>query len=100
MEIGARDREILLALLARHLPRVEVWAYGSRISGSARPDSDLDLAIFVRADQRLQVSILREALEESGLSFRVDLLAWDSLPESFKANIKASPVEIVAKAEV
>jgi hypothetical protein len=35
---------------------------------------------------------LREALEESNLPFRVDLFAWDEVPESFKANIEKESV--------
>jgi predicted nucleotidyltransferase len=83
------DREILLPLLQRYLPRTVVWAYGSRTKGTARPWSDLDLVVFTGDEQGSQVSLLKEALEESNLSFRVDLLEWDSLPENFRKNIKA-----------
>ncbi|MCL2193817.1 MAG: hypothetical protein FWB78_10540 [Treponema sp.] len=55
------------------------------------PWSDLDLVVFSGAEQKHWFSLLREALEESNLSFRVDVLEWDSLPDNFKANIAASP---------
>jgi len=92
VDITPRDREILLSLLARYLPDTTVWAYGSRVAGGSMPWSDLDLVFFSGTEQKQQVSSLKEALEESNLSFRVDLLEWDSLPDSFKANIEASPV--------
>ena len=91
IDIKPNDREILFSLLARHLPRTTVWAYGSRVAGGSMPWSDLDLVVFSDAEQKHQLSLLKEALEESNLSFRVDLLEWDSLPDNFKANIAASP---------
>ncbi len=84
------DQEAQLhALLSRHLPGIEVWAYGSRISGQARPWSDLDLVAFTTPADKARVSALREAFEESNLPFRVDLFVWDDLPESFRENIRA-----------
>jgi predicted nucleotidyltransferase len=41
-------RGVILRRLIDHLPGlVSVHAFGSRISGTARPDSDLDLAVLV-----------------------------------------------------
>jgi predicted nucleotidyltransferase len=88
----AQDREILVSLIGQFLPHTPVWAFGSRVKGTSHPWSDLDLAAFTRAEQRPQVSLLKEALEESNLPFRVDLLEWDGLPECFKENINAEHV--------
>jgi len=55
------------------------------------PWSDLDIVVFPNEKQKHRLPLLKEAFEESNLSFRVDLLEWDSLPDSFKANIEASP---------
>ena len=87
IDINPDDKEILLSLFAKYLPQTTVWAYGSRVTGHSQPWSDLDIVVFSDAKQKHQISLLREALEESNLSFRVDLLEWDSLPESFKTNI-------------
>ena len=90
IDITCQDKEILLSLLAQHLPNTIVWAYGSRVTGSAKSCSDLDLVVFTEKKHKYQLSLLREALEESNLTFRVDLLEWDSLPDNFKKNITAS----------
>jgi predicted nucleotidyltransferase len=90
--LSAQDREFLISLIGQYLPRTPVWAFGSRVKGTSHPWSDLDLAAFTRAEQRPQVSLLKEAFEESNLPFRVDLLEWDGLPESFKETIKAEHV--------
>lgn len=88
VEITPAQAAELTQLLDRYLPNVSVWAFGSRVKGTARAHSDLDLAIFSPPEQEHAFYALREALEESSLPFRVDLLAWYAIPDSFKANIK------------
>ena len=90
IDINPRDKEILFSLFDWYLPQIPVWAHGSRVTGGAEPWSDLDLVVFTEKKNRCQLSLLKEALEESNLSFRVELLEWDSLPENFKSNIAAS----------
>ena len=93
--ISPRDKEILASLLERYLPNTAVWAYGSRVTGESRPWSDLDLVVFTRPEQKYQLSLLKEALEESNLSFRLDLLEWDRLPDNFKTTISAFHTELI-----
>jgi predicted nucleotidyltransferase len=89
VDIGPKDREILFSRLERYVPNTVIWAFGSRAKGTARPWSDLDLVVFSGTEERPRVSRLKEALEESNLTFRVDVFQWEPLPESFKENIKA-----------
>jgi predicted nucleotidyltransferase len=95
VDIRPHDQEILYSLLSRYLPDTTVWAYGSRATGNALPWSDLDLVIFTKANQEYQLSLLKEALEESNLPFRIDLREWDWLPDDFKANIEASHAVLI-----
>jgi predicted nucleotidyltransferase len=90
MEISIRpqERQILVSLMEQFLPHTQVWAFGSRVKGKPRSCSDLDLVAFTGKEQRAQVSLLKEALDESNLPFRVDLLEWNSIPDNFKENIK------------
>lgn len=83
IDLTADQRQIVLELIERHLPDTDVWAYGSRVKWTSRPESDLDLVVFSGADQSGQVADLREAFEESDLPFRVDVLVWDDLSEPF-----------------
>lgn len=77
-------REILLT----HIPECEVRAFGSRVLGTARPFSDLDI-VLVRADplplERL--AALREALSESNLPFLIDIVEWVRISPEFRAII-------------
>lgn len=95
IDLTAGQRQIVLELIERHLPGTDVWAYGSRVQWTSRPESDLDLVVFSGADQSDQVSDLREAFEESDLPFRVDVLVWDELPESFQEAIDDEHVDLL-----
>jgi predicted nucleotidyltransferase len=87
IDISLQDHAILFRFLDEYLPDTEIWAFGSRVKGTARPQSDLDLVAFITPKQASLLSDLRDALAESNLSFRVDLHSWDDLPENFKSNI-------------
>ena len=46
IDITAEQRRTVLALLDRHLSDTAAWVYGSRVKGTSRPTSDLDLVVF------------------------------------------------------
>ena len=83
------DQMLLIEILNDIMPNNEVWLYGSRIKGTARPNSDLDMIVFATSQQSLEIEDLKEAFDESDLPFRVDLFTWEELPKSFHNNIKA-----------
>jgi type I restriction enzyme S subunit len=79
--------QLLGELLNKYLPRTQVWAFGSRVKGTSRTNSDLDLVVFSTQDQMSAVNVLKEAFDESSLPFSVDVLIWDQISESFRQNI-------------
>ncbi len=94
LDLSAAERRAVMSLLRQHLPDTPAWAYGSRVQGTSRPWSDLDLVVFATPDQRPEVGSLREAFEESNLPFRVDLFVWDDVPKSFRSGIEAHHVAL------
>ncbi|MEP6756618.1 MAG: nucleotidyltransferase domain-containing protein [Chthonomonadales bacterium] len=94
LQITPHERQLLDEILTRCLPGVEVWAYGSRVGGSPRKNSDLDLVVHTQPAQRQTVSDLREELEESNLPFKVDMHVWDDLPPEFQQRIQANYVKL------
>ncbi|MDE0260599.1 MAG: restriction endonuclease subunit S [Gemmatimonadota bacterium] len=75
--------------LRRHVPDREVLAFGSRATWTAKDYSDLDLAIMGQEPLSLRVtSALDEALVESDLPFRVDIVDWWRIDDSFRAIIR------------
>ena len=94
IDLTLSQRREVTTLLNRCLPNTEIWAYGSRVSFTAEPSSDLDMVAFASKEQNQAVANLREAFEESCLPFRVDLFVWDELPKEFHKNIEKASVVI------
>jgi predicted nucleotidyltransferase len=99
IDITARQREIIIELLQTYLPGTTVWAFGSRVKFTSRPESDLDLVAFISPGQKDRLAELKEALDESDLPFRVDVLNWDGIPDNFKTNIEKKYVVLIEAGE-
>ena len=97
-----RHREEIKALLHKHLPGVEVWAYGSRVNGRSHDGSDLDLVL--RSPQLAEIDAppladFTEALQDSTIPFLVEARDWARLPTSFHHEIEREHVVLVGEEE-
>ena len=93
LDLRPDQLEIVRAILRRHVPDCEVWAFGSRVTGTAKPYSDLDLAVI--GDGRLSrnaVASLAEDFSESALPFKVDVVDWAATAEGFRKIIEHSHI--------
>ena len=91
LRIAPRHRRILEGLLSKHLPGVEVWAYGSRVNGLGHDGSDLDLVLRTPDLQKLpagQLLDFEDAIRESTIPFLVEVHDWARLPERFQQEIE------------
>ena len=98
LHLSPRHRTQLEALLREHLPGVEVWVYGSRITGESHDGSDLDLVLRAPGLQKIPVgrlSDLWEALRESTIPFLVEARDWARLPEGFHGEIERDYVVLL-----
>lgn len=89
IDISNKDLQLVISILKKHLPDCEVRAFGSRVNGRSKPYSDLDLVVI--AYKKIDLKIMfrtEEAFEESILPFRVDLLDWNAISESFQKIIE------------
>ena len=91
MLIREKDKLVLLNIFAALAIPVEIWAYGSRVNGTAHEGSDLDLVI--RGDKLVPIPAdvvggLCENIKESNIPILVELRDWAYLPESFHRNIE------------
>ena len=85
LDVSSTELGIVRAILRKHVPDHRVWAYGSRIKGTARRYSDLDLAVMT--DQPLPIAVIgamQEDFSESDLPFRVDILDWATTRDGFR----------------
>lgn len=88
---------MLRVLLQQYLPHVEVWAYGSRVNGDGHDASDLDLVVRQPQElkqETLEIGELREALSESNLPIRVEIVDWARIPASFQLEIEQAYVVV------
>ncbi len=95
LSIGEKELAIVSEILRKIVPGCEVWAFGSRVRGEAKPYSDLDLAIV--SDQPLslaRLAELREAFSDSDLPWKVDLVDWASADPEFRKIIEREKVVI------
>ena len=102
LHLPPRHRKGIVALLHKHLPGVEVWAYGSRVNGQSHNGSDLDLVL--RGPQLAEIDTSRladfiEALQDSTIPFLVEVRDWARLPESFHHEIEREHVALVEREE-
>ena len=100
LDLPSRYRDQIEALLREHVPGVEVWAYGSRVSGRSHEGSDLDLVLRGPDLKRIpsgQLADLIEALEQSNVPIIVQIHDWARLPESFHREIEREYVVLVEK---
>ena len=92
-----RHLAMLRELLRRHLPHAEVWAYGSRVNGDGHEASDLDLVVRQPSDPKQETPQLwemKDALVESDLPVRVDVVDWAHIPASFHCEIERGYVVV------
>ncbi len=89
IDIENRHLHMINAILQRYIPEIPVWIFGSRIKGTARPYSDVDL-VMVGEQPIPQMTYyqMKDALEESDLPYRVDLLDWHRISDEFKSIIQ------------
>lgn len=95
LDIRPDHLRMVLDILQKHVPQYEVWAFGSRAKWTAKDYSDLDLCVV--SDKPLSFSLLgalAEDFSESDLPWKVDVVDWATVSESFRKIIKRDKVVV------
>ena len=95
LDLGIDQLRMVRDVLGSHLPTGRVFAFGSRVRGTAKRFSDLDLV--VRADRPLDLDhlgTLRAAFSECDLPIKVDIVDWEGLGDSFRHLIEKDMVPV------
>jgi predicted nucleotidyltransferase len=88
----------LIALCRLYVPDATVWAYGSRVTGTPGPMSDLDLVVRHRDDPQQRVAgaaLLAQALSDSTIPIPIDVRQWAGFPALFHDEILRGYVVLV-----
>lgn len=90
-DIAPEDLKIVQDILSKYLPsNTTVWVFGSRANKAPKKYSDLDLLIDTNG-QPLSSSMLMDLaddFDESDLPYKVDLVDWNSISDSFRECIQ------------
>ena len=92
--LESRHIDLLKAIVIKPLlpTSTKLWVFGSRARGDYQKFSDLDLLVSGHVSPQL-ISSIREALEESSLPIKVDLVCEEELAESYRDGVMRDRVE-------
>ena len=95
LDVRPEHLAMVQAILRRHIPGREVWAFGSRVAGRARATSDVDLCVVGEVPSPYETSArLRYAFSESDIPYTVDVVDWATTSESFRKIIERDKVVV------
>jgi|JFJP01.1.fsa_nt_gi predicted nucleotidyltransferase len=103
MLLRIKDKQRLLNIFSSVEIPFEIWAYGSRVNGTAHDGSDLDLVIRSPKLNPLPTELYNELCEkirDSNIPILVELRDWALLPESFHKNIEQQYEVLFSNVEV
>ena len=85
LQLEEKDQKIIQQILSKY--PYKFYAYGSRVKGTAKKYSDLDLCYQEEIPLSV-ISQLREEFTESDLPFEVELVNWKHMRPVFRKIIK------------
>ncbi len=89
IDVSPQDITTIKRILAKLLPECEIRAFGSRVSWTAKPHSDLDIIIVGRDKiPRKVLALIKSEFEESAIPITVDVLDWHRISAEFRENIE------------
>lgn len=93
LHLESRHTAIIRAILEHYVPGHPINAFGSRVTGTHHPASDLDLVIMSTTPVPFAtLTRLREAFADSELPFCVDIVDWSALTPAFRLCIQQQAV--------
>ena len=90
IDVSEEDLAAIGKVLEESAPGRPAFLFGSRVTGLARPDSDLDVAIGGECPLTFsERGNLRDALEEIGLEYKIDIIDLHDARGIFRSRIEA-----------
>ena len=90
LHLSLKYRQVIEKMVLRFIPDVEVWAYGSRVTGKNHDGSDLDLILRgpnLEKIDAFQLQDFTEAIKESTIPILVEARDWARVPKRFHKEI-------------
>lgn len=87
MNKPSNNKKEVLAIINNTLPNAEIYAFGSRVDGSAKKYSDLDISINLGKKNKIPLALLSKLEEDfnnSDILFKVDLVDFQRVCDEFQ----------------
>ncbi len=85
IDLDPKQLEEVKAILQANAPHCEVRVFGSRVRGTAKPYSDLDLVLVGEEALGWQtIEALKDTFSQSNLPISVDIVDWHDISEDFQ----------------
>ncbi len=98
IDVSPVQMRIIQNILQQFVPAQQVVAFGSRVKGTPRKTSDLDLCIMSKEPlSYTTMGNVRDEFSLSDLPFKVDIIDWSTITADFRAIIQEGSVEIQRK---
>jgi predicted nucleotidyltransferase len=89
LDLNRDELGMVQQILKKYIPSEEVRAFGSRVNGTAKKYSSLDLMVMSKIPLTLQQSEkLMKAFDELNLPFSIELLDWSVSSDRFRKILK------------
>lgn len=90
MKVSDEHAQIINEILQKHFPEARFIVFGSRVIGSNKKYSDIDLAIHSRHSKvtSMDLANAKQDFIDSDLPFSVDLVNLNTVSESLKSKIE------------
>jgi len=99
MLLREKDKAEIISLAKKTFTTaLNIWAYGSRVTGEAHDTSDLDLVILTKNEQPIDIEQFirfKERLVNSNIPLLIQVMDWNRMPISFRDNILSNYVELM-----
>lgn len=86
IDLTLEQLNLIKHVLSKHLSKTaKVWIFGSRVTGKAKPYSDIDLVIDLSEPAPIELlAALTNSFIDSELPYKVDLVDWCSIDNDFR----------------
>lgn len=89
--IAQQDLKIIFDILHDHK---NIYIFGSRVKGTYRQYSDLDICIKERVSD-CEIELLNEQFIKSDLPFKIDIVLYDKVDQNFKEIIDSEAINLL-----
>jgi predicted nucleotidyltransferase len=90
IDLDFKYLDLIAAIFCKHLPsETKIYFFGSRVTGRAKPYSDIDLLIDTGTSLTLErLTLLNTAFDESLLPYKVDIVDASTMSDAFRLAIQ------------